>query len=70
VFVDADELPGAIRPAGTYTVMGQTVKVKINLRQDGNTVGTFEVEGQKGQLSPLVEKLVEGIGKGAAAISK
>jgi hypothetical protein len=68
VFVDADELPGAIRPAGTYTVMGNSVKVKVNLRRDGQTVHSFEVAGEKGNLQRLVERLVEGIATGVKAV--
>jgi uncharacterized caspase-like protein len=70
VFIDADELPGAIRPAGTYTVTGQTVKVKVNLRQDGQTINTFEAHGDKSQLPALIEKLVAGIATGVKAASK
>jgi hypothetical protein len=70
VFVDADELPGAIRPAGTYTVVGSSVKVKMNLRRDGQTVHAFEVAGDKGSLERLVEEMVAGIGKGVKEVSK
>jgi WD40 repeat protein len=68
VFVDSDELPGAIRPAGTYAVMENSVKVKMNLRRDGQTVNSFEVAGEKGELQKLVERLVDRIATGVKAV--
>jgi hypothetical protein len=61
VFVDAEELPGAIRPAGTYTVVEKSVKVKLNLRQDGRTLHTFELTGNADNLDQLTAELVARI---------
>jgi hypothetical protein len=69
VFVDADELPGAIRPAGTYTVQGQEVLVKINLRRDGQTMHAFEAIGKKDRLESLVGALVDGIAHGVRELA-
>jgi hypothetical protein len=66
VFVDADELPGAIQPAGSYTANGQVVKVRMKLRRSGEIVHEFEVAGEKGNLSRLVEALGEGIAGGVS----
>jgi uncharacterized caspase-like protein len=61
VFVDADEMPEAVRPTGTYRVEGQKVRVVMNLRQDGKTVATLQVEGTRTELDRLVERLAAGI---------
>jgi hypothetical protein len=37
-YVDADEMPGAIRPSGTYTVMGEKMLVFLVVRRDGKTM--------------------------------
>lgn len=64
VYVDADDLPGAIRPAGEYTVEGTVVKITINLRRDNSTVKTFTAEGSKVDLDGLVQNLVKRIAAG------
>jgi hypothetical protein len=61
VYVDADELPGAFQPKGTYTVEGEKVKVRLALWRDGQKVTTFEVEGAKDDLAGLVSKTMEAI---------
>jgi hypothetical protein len=59
--VDADELPGAVRPSGTYTVEGETVKVTLVLERDGQVVATVPVEGSKGDLAGLVGGMTAAI---------
>jgi hypothetical protein len=61
VFVDADEMPGAIRPTGKYTIEGKTVQVRVLLRQDGKTIGVVQVEGTRDQLDALAERLTVAI---------
>jgi WD40 repeat protein len=61
VFVDADELPGAIRPSGTYTVEGEKIKANVFLIKDGQRVANFQVEGLKNDPAGLAVKIVEGI---------
>jgi len=61
VFVDADELPGAVRPTGTYTVQGLKVNVRLTLRRDGQKVATVEVEGSRDNLPALAAKLSQEI---------
>ena len=61
VYVDAEEMPGAITPSGTYTVMGDTVKVRIALRQDKKTLATLTVEGTKGDLPGLADRITHAI---------
>jgi WD40 repeat protein len=61
VFVDADEMPGAIRPTGKYTIEGKTVQVRVLLRQDGKTIGVVQVEGRRDQLDALSDRLTAAI---------
>ena len=63
VYVDADaeEMPGAIRPAGNYVIEGNRVKLKMVLRQDNKTLATFPVEGAKDNLEELTSRLSEAI---------
>ncbi len=62
VYVDADEMPGAVRPSGKYTVEGKTVRVRLLLRQDGQTVGTpLQVDGSRDELDALAERLAAAI---------
>jgi hypothetical protein len=61
VYVDADEMPGAVRPSGKYTVAGQAVRVRLNLRRDGQTVAVVEVSGTRDDLPGLASRLVAAI---------
>jgi WD40 repeat protein len=62
LFVDADEMPGGIRPSGTYLVVGMKVTVKLNLRRDGKTVASVGVvEGARDDLPGLVGKTAQAI---------
>lgn len=61
VFVDAEELPGAIRPSGTYTIEGENIKANLFLIKDGQRVANFQMEGLKSDPVGLALKIVEGI---------
>ena len=61
VYVDAEEMPGAIRPAGKYVIEGNKVKLTMVLRQDGKTLATFHVEGARDNLEELTNRLAEAI---------
>ncbi|MGH9881171.1 MAG: hypothetical protein ACRD6N_07015, partial [Pyrinomonadaceae bacterium] len=68
VYVDEDELPGAIRPSGTYTVEGERVRVTMVLRRDDQRIATLPlVEGTKNDVAGLIDKIMKTI---SAAISK
>jgi hypothetical protein len=61
VYVDADEMPGAVRPSGKYTVQGQAIRVRLLLRQDGQTTATIQVEGTRDALDALADRLATAI---------
>jgi WD40 repeat protein len=61
VYIDEEELPGAIRPTGTYTVKGDEVMIKLYFRRDGQTLTSLRVEGSKNNISNLVDKIMEAI---------
>lgn len=61
VYLDADEMPGAVRPTGKYTVQGQTVHIRVLLRRDGQTVDTVQVEGSRNDLDGLANRTAAAI---------
>lgn len=62
VYVDDDNFPGAMRVTGTYTVDGETVKIKAFLRQDNKTVAALnEISGAKTDVAALANQLVAEI---------
>jgi hypothetical protein len=61
IYVDADELLGAVRPSGTYTVTGQTISVRIFLTREGQNVGPLRVEGSASDQGALVARITESI---------
>jgi len=62
VYVDEDELPGAIRPSGTYTVEGERVQVTLVLRRDNQKIATLPlVEGTKNDVAGLIDKIMKTI---------
>jgi len=61
VYVNADELTGAMRPAGTYTIEGKKVSVRLVLKQDGRTLNKVTVAGSTDDLPGLAGKLAEAI---------
>jgi WD40 repeat protein/uncharacterized caspase-like protein len=61
VFVNAEEMPGAIRPSGLYTVHGKLVAVNIVLTRDNKKI-RLEVQGPAGDPpSVLAQKIVAAI---------
>lgn len=63
VSVDADEMAGAVRPSGTYVVVGDTVRVAMSLVRDGKRIDSFQVEGNKADKDGLVRLILEGIAR-------
>lgn len=60
IFVDEEELPGAIRPSGTYTVEGKKVVVKLVLSRDAQKT-RLDVEGSTDDPAGLVTKLTAAV---------
>jgi hypothetical protein len=60
-YIDAAELPGAIRPIGTYTVAGDKVMVRVALRREKTTLTTLEVEGRRDNLPELTNRITAAI---------
>jgi uncharacterized caspase-like protein len=63
VYVNADEMPGAVRPSGTYAVVGDSVRLTVSLVRDGKKIESFQVEGNKANKEALVRRVVDGIGR-------
>ena len=61
IYVDAEELPGAIRPTGTYRIEGEKVSVRLVLRRDQATVADLQVAGTKGDVQGLMERLLAAL---------
>lgn len=64
VYVDADELAGAVQPAGLYTIDGTKVNVRLVLKQDGQTLNKLTVDGSTDDLPALTVKIAEAIRQG------
>jgi WD40 repeat protein len=61
IFVDDEDFPRGIRPAGRYTIKGDVVNVEINLRKEGVTLKTVHVEGSKSDVNGLARGIIEAI---------
>ena len=65
VFVDADDMPGAIVPFGRYTVQGNRVTVQLTLVRDEKEFATLQVEGASDDIPGLAVKLVNALFRAA-----
>jgi hypothetical protein len=61
VYIDAEELPGAIQIKGTYTRVGELVVLKIVLRRDGKIIKTLQIEHSKNDVNSLIEKIAHDV---------
>jgi hypothetical protein len=61
VYLDAEQLTGAIRPSGTYRVDKNNVQVNLVLVKDGAKLSEVQVQGPQTDLRVLIENLVEAI---------
>ena len=61
VYVDADELPTAYLPVGTYRIEGNEVTITVDLRQDKKRIASFEVSGAKDKAADLAAEIVRQI---------
>lgn len=70
VYVDEDDLPGAIRPTGTYTLEADRVRVKLFLRRDGETLASLPViEGPKSDVAGLAKSIMSAINEALNRLS-
>lgn len=56
-FVDAEELPGAVRPSGFYTREGNQVTVTVNLVRDGKKLTSLKVKGSASKIEELGQQV-------------
>ena len=61
VYVPEDEFSGAIRPTGTYSVVGKLVQVRLTLKKGDEVVARLMVEGSKDDLPGLAAKLTDAV---------
>jgi WD40 repeat protein/uncharacterized caspase-like protein len=61
VYVDADDLPDAIRPVGLYEVEGNKVKVNLVLVKNALTIGNTQIAGTRVDLDGLATAISEAI---------
>ncbi|HEX5706735.1 MAG TPA: caspase family protein, partial [Pyrinomonadaceae bacterium] len=65
VYIDDDNFPGGVRPTGTYTVEGNSLRLRAYLRREGKTIATLpEIVAER---DAAIERLVAEI---RAALSK
>jgi WD40 repeat protein/uncharacterized caspase-like protein len=67
IFVDADEMPNAIRTSGVYTVTGNKVVVNLVLR-DGEKKARVNVEGASDDKDGVVSRIVSSILKATKSL--
>jgi hypothetical protein len=60
VFIEADEMPGAIKPSGLYSLNGSSLRAKIILRREGDTK-EIQVEGAGTDLDGFIEKTTQAV---------
>lgn len=63
VNVNADEMPGAVLPSGSYVVAGDSVRLTMSLIRDGKKIDSFQVEGSKADKEALVRLVLDGIAR-------
>jgi WD40 repeat protein len=61
VFVDSDELPGAIRVRGLYRVQGSEVQVTIGLWRDQEKLDELHVQGSRENIPDFIQQLSDQI---------
>lgn len=57
IFVDEEEMPGAIRPSGTYTIEGKQVTMKLVLTRDDKKT-RLDVQGSADNPTALAARIV------------
>ncbi len=70
VYVDADELPGALRLSGIYTVEGEQVTVTLFLIRDGQRVARLQVVGTADDPTGIAARIVAGLSQTIKSLSQ
>lgn len=68
VYIDTDQVPGAIRPTGTYVIDGGTVTINIVLGRGEKNLSTVSVRGPANDLDSLTERVVHAIFEAVAGL--
>jgi hypothetical protein len=63
LLIDSDELPGAIKPSGGYTVKGKTVELNLNIIKDGSKIFSKKLKGNTAKIDKLVDDIISTINK-------
>lgn len=61
VYIDADQLAGAIWPRGQYRVRGGDVTVRMALVRDGKRLAEVRVKASRADLDALTERLADAL---------
>ena len=61
VYINADDLPGAIRPSGAYMSAGGVVTVQLVLVKDGVELKSLQISGSQNDLDALSRRIVKQI---------
>jgi len=67
VFVESDELPGAIRPSGLYFIENGKLRAMLVLQRDADKE-ELQVEGERSDLPGFVDKMMQSITQAAQAL--
>jgi len=68
VFIPAEEIPGAIRPSGKYTIANGQVTVELGLFRDGKLLTRSIIRGEANDVPALAAKIVDAILRTARTI--
>lgn len=61
IYLDTDQVPGAIQPTGTYIVEGGSVTVNIALSRGGENLVKFRIQGIADNPDNLIDNIVNSI---------
>jgi len=61
VYVDAEQLAGAVRPSGNYSVQGNAITANLVLVRDGNRLAQFQIQGALNDLEGLASRIIDRI---------
>jgi WD40 repeat protein len=68
VYVDANQLAGAVRPSGNYRIEGDTVEANLVLVKDGKKLESLQVQGFSSDLEGFSVRIVDEIVKATGNI--